>query len=510
MYVVGSIIKKALEIKQKLPLDKRKQEPILLQLKVLKKMLIKAQNTSFGEYYGFSDILKSKNLVTAFQSKIPIFDYNKMYNEWWYRSLNGESFVSWPGQVKYFALSSGTSEASSKYIPITPDMLKSIKKTSVRQIYSLGLYDLPKEFFQKKILMLGGSTHLNFNGTYYEGDLSGITASNIPFWFQHHYKPGKKLSRERDWKTKLDEIVQQAPSWDIGAIVGVPAWLQILLEKIIKTHNLETIHDIWPNLTVLCHGGVSFTPYQKSFEKLIKKPLVCIETYLASEGFIAYQTTPGNTSMKLVLDNGLFFEFVPFNNKNFDFNGNIIDNPIALTIDQINEGEDYALLLSSVAGIWRYLIGDVIRFTSKEKYEVQIVGRTKHYLSLCGEHLSVENMTRAIEMLEKECEVSICEFTVAGENHHQSMFVHNWWLGTKSEIDSKLAAQKIDEHLKILNDDYRVERLEAIKEVNAHILPVSKFYQFLEIKGKEGGQHKFPRVLKGKLLEEWKEFLKNN
>ena len=507
MPIVGSIIKRALELKSKLPRERKKIQPQREQLRQLKKLLRKGQITLFGEAFGFSHILKSKNCIEEFQKRVPVYDYTKMHNEWWYRSLSGESFVSWPGKVKYFALSSGTSEASSKYIPVTQDMIRAIKKTSIKQLVSLVQYEIPKEFFEKGILMLGGSTHPHFNGTYYEGDLSGITAGNIPFWFQHHYKPGKRLSKERDWNTKLDEIVAKAPQWDIGAIVGVPAWLQILMEKIIEKYNVKTIHDIWPNLTIFCHGGVSFTPYMKSFEKLVAKPLVYIETYLASEGFIAYQNKPASTGiMQMVVDNGLFYEFVPFTSENFDSDGNIKENPTAITIADVKPGVDYALLMSTVAGAWRYLIGDVIRFVSVEDYQIQIVGRTKHYLSLCGEHLSVDNMNRAIEMLEHECNVGIREFAVAGVPF-DSMFAHQWWLGTDDTIDASFAAEKIDEYLKVLNDDYRVERLEAIRNVSVKILPSSVFYDFMKMKGKEGGQNKFPRVLKGDKMNEWKDYL---
>ena len=218
MPFVGSIIKKALELKSKLPGERKKTLPHKEQLKQIKKLLRKGQITAFGEYFRFDEILKSKNLIAEFQKRVPVYDYTKMHNDWWYRCLSGESFVSWPGKIKYFALSSGTSEASSKYIPVTPDMIRAIKKTSIRQLTSLVHYDMPKDFFEKGILMLGGSTHLNFNGTYYEGDLSGITAGNIPFWFQHHYKPGKRLSKERNWNTKLNEIIAKAPEWDIGEI----------------------------------------------------------------------------------------------------------------------------------------------------------------------------------------------------------------------------------------------------------------------------------------------------
>jgi hypothetical protein len=505
MPIVGSIIKRALELRSMMSGERKKIIPIIEQKKQLRKLLRKGQITAFGEHFRFDEILKNKNIIEQYQITVPVYDYTRMHNEWWYRSLAGESFVTWPGKIRYFALSSGTSEASSKYIPVTQDMLKSIKKTSIRQIISLVQYDISKEFFQKGILMLGGSTHLNFNGTYYEGDLSGITAGNIPFWFQHHYKPGKRLSKERDWSTKLNEIVAKAPQWDIGAIVGVPAWLQILMEKIIETYNLKHIHEMWPNLTIFCHGGVSFSPYVKSFEKLIGKPLIYIETYLASEGFIAYQNKPAsNGIMQMVIDNGLFYEFVPFNQNNFDDEGNMKQNIETLTIDQVKTDTNYALLLSTVAGAWRYLIGDVIRFASVEDYQIQIVGRTKHYLSMCGEHLSVENMNRAIEMFENDFNIGIREFTLAGVPYG-SMFAHQWWIGSDEQIDEKLAAQKIDEYLKILNDDYRVERLEAIRNVSVRSLPVKVFYEFLKLKGKEGGQHKFPRVLKGEMALEWTE-----
>lgn len=509
MPIVGSIIKKALELKHKLPAERRKAQPAEQQQKVLKKMLRKAQITAFGEQYQFETILKNQKVIDEFQKRVPVYDYTKMHHDWWYRTLSGESFVTWPGKVKYFALSSGTSEASSKYIPITQDMIRAIKKTSIRQLVSLAQYDLPKDFFERGILMLGGSTHLNFNGTYFEGDLSGITAGTIPFWFQHHYKPGKRLSKERNWNTKLEEIVSRAPEWDIGAIVGVPAWLQILMERIIQRYNVKTIHDIWPNLKIFCHGGVSFTPYMKSFEKLIEKPLIYIETYLASEGFIAYQNIPDVHSMQLVLDNGLFYEFVPFTDDNFDQDSNIIDHPQTLTIENIKEGVDYALLITTVAGAWRYLIGDVIRFTSVENYQIQIIGRTKHYLSMCGEHLSVENMNRAIEMLDNEFNLGIREFAVAGIPN-DPMFAHQWWIGSETEIDNIVAAQKIDEFLKVLNDDYRVERLAAIRDVRVKILSIQVFYEFMKMKGKEGGQHKFPRVLKGEMLRDWVAFVEQH
>jgi hypothetical protein len=513
MPILGSIIKSAIELPGKIPLEKiRKAKPAKQQAATLKKLLRSAQYTSFGESYNFGSILKNKNVVDAFRKQVPIHDYNSIHQKWWYRTLNGEAFVSWPGKIKYFALSSGTSEASSKYIPVTAEMLAAIKKTSVKQLFTLAKYDLPREFYERGILMLGGSTHLQYNGTYYEGDLSGITAGNIPFWFQHFYKPGKRISKERDWTTKLDEIVKNARNWDIGVVSGVPAWIQIMMERIIRHYNVKTIHDIWPNLSIYVHGGVSFAPYAKTFEKLLSKPLIYIETYLASEGFIAYQGRPDTNAMQLVLDNGLFFEFVPFNEDNFDSDGQILQNATSYTIENVEEGKEYALLLSSCAGAWRYLIGDTIKFTSKALSEIVITGRTKHFLNLCGEHLSQENMNRAIQLMEEQLNIPVPEFTVAGIRH-DSMFAHKWYLGTTSDlasIDVQAVRDRIDQNLKDLNDDYRVERIAAIREVIVEVLPLHLFYDYMKLRGKEGGQNKFPRVIKNEKLSHWEAYLDNN
>lgn len=511
MPIIGSIIKRAIELRSLSVSENQKSfDGWKAQQAVLKSLLRKAQFTHFGEAHNFPEIIRSGDMVKAFQQQVPVFDYNSIFSNWWYRSQNGEPYVTWPGKVKYFALSSGTSEASSKYIPVTGDVLRSIQRTSVRQLLSLAQYNFPPEFFEKGkgILMLGGSTHLQFNGSYYAGDLSGITTGNIPFWFQFFYKPGRRISKERDWTVKLEEIVRRAKDWDIGVIVGVPAWLQILLEKVIERYSLKNIHEIWPNLSIYVHGGVSFAPYVKGFERLLGKPLIYMETYLASEGFIAYQKRPHVDSMQMSLDTGLFFEFIPFNNNNFDDEGNLRSHPEALTLNQIEEEKEYALLISSNAGAWRYLIGDTIKFTSKKLSEIRITGRTKHYLSLCGEHLSVENMNRAVEMMSHELNITVREFTVAGIKH-SSMFAHKWFIGTDDELNPETARDIIDNNLKILNDDYRVERIEAIKEIFVEVLPTKVFYQWMRDHGKEGAQNKFPRVIRAKQLEEWESYIQN-
>jgi len=506
MPLLGSLIKQVIKARSLVKLRRLTAET--QQKQVLRKLLRKAEFTEFGKHYKFSVTVNSKNIREDFRESVPAFNYNSIYNQWWYRLLNEEENICWPGKTKYFALSSGTSESASKHIPVTDDMSRMMQRASIRQILSLANYNLQADIYEKGILMLGGSTHLHRHGNYFEGDLSGINASKIPFWFQLFYKPGKKISRERDWEKKLDEITDKAPQWDVAFIVGVPAWIQIMLERIIKRYNLKTIHDLWPNLVLYVHGGVSFEPYKKAFAKLLGKPLFYADTYLASEGFIAFQTGPDATGMKLILDNGIYFEFIEFNENNFDYYGELLPGAKTLHIGEVKENVSYALLLSTCSGAWRYLIGDVIKFTSVEKSEIVIAGRTKHYLSLCGEHLSVENMNKAIELCADEFNVAIKEFCVAGIPY-QSMFAHQWYIGCDEEVDTEKFRARLDENLKKLNDDYAVERIAALKNILVEIIPNNYFYKWMEARHKVGGQNKFPRVMRGTLFEEWKKFVES-
>lgn len=505
MAVLGKALKRAIGLRKTVEKISFRRNRLKVQETTLLKLLRKSRNTAFGVHYGFSDILWSSDPVAKFREQVPVHDYNKIHEKWWHRSLDGEANVCWPGQVNYFALSSGTSGSPSKHIPVTNDMLKAIRRTSIRQIFTLAWYDMPEELFEKGILMVGGSTHLNYNGLYYEGDLSGITAGNIPFWFQHFYKPGPEISKERDWNAKLDEIVRNAKDWDIGIIVGVPAWIQIISEKIIAYYGVNSIHDIWPNLMVYCHGGVSFEPYRKGFEKLMGKPMVYIDTYLASEGYLAIQSRNPN-AMQLVLNGGIFFEFVPFNDKNFTTDSELVGDPQTLTIDEVKEGEDYAILLSTCAGAWRYLIGDTIKFVDVEKHEIIITGRTKHYLSLCGEHLSVDNMNKAIRLVSEEMNIDVKEYTVAGIPH-DSLFAHKWFIGADVKVDKVQFRQLLDEKLCELNDDYKVERSAALKDVIVEVIPSKVFYDWLDANVKVGAQTKFPRVMKRDKVADWEAFV---
>jgi hypothetical protein len=507
-----SLIDIRLPKKLALALNLPVSDPRRQQLKVLRKLLRKARFTQFGQTYHFDEILLSKHPGKKFQQLVPTFDYSNIYQTWWHKTLEGVPDVCWPGMINYFALSSGTSEAASKYIPITKELIRSNTLTSVRQLISLAKYEnVPKSAVGKGWMILGGSTQLQKGPTYFAGDLSGIQQRNIPFWFQGLglYKPGKKIARERDWSKKLEEVVEHAPNWDIGFIVGVPAWLQRCMEKIIERYQLNSIHDIWPNLAFYVHGGVALEPYKKGFDKLLGKPITYIETYLASEGFLAYQNRQDADGMHLALNNNIFFEFVPFDEQNFDADGNMVDNPDALMIHEIEEHKDYALLISTNAGAWRYAIGDTVRLVNREKSEVIITGRTKHFLSLVGEHLSVDNMNKAIEMVSEELNISIPEFTVAGVPHGL-FFAHHWFVATNDQVDTEQLRNLIDQKLRLLNDDYEVERRHALKAVELTVLTEQNFLDFMATKGKMGGQHKFPRVLKGTMLQDWQAFLRSS
>lgn len=507
MPILGSIIKSAIDIRSRIPTRRNAYNQ---QVKQLQKLITKAQFTDFGKQFNFSELSLMEDPIKAFQKNVPIYDYQSIFDAWWHRALKGERDICWPGKIKYFALSSGTSESASKHIPVTKDQIKAIHKGTIKQILSTRHFNFSKEQYETEILFVGGSTNLNFNGTYFSGDLSGIAAGSQPRWFQNFTLPGKDIGSLKNWESKLQEIVDKAKQWNVGFICGVPAWIQILFERIIKQYNVSSIHDVWPNLAIFVHGGVAIQPYKKSIDALCGKPLIYLDTYMASEGFIAYQERPNEPQgMKLITDNKMFFEFVPFIEENFDQDGNIKPNATALNITEVEMDKEYALLISNCAGAWRYLIGDTVKFADLKRCEIVVTGRTKHFLSLCGEHLSVDNMNRAVSLTSEDLNIHINEYCVVGIPY-QGLFAHHWYIGTDKPVDVALLKEKIDGHLKVLNDDYIVERQHALKEVLVTVLPNQAFIDFLASKNKLGGQSKFPRVLKGKALNEWLAFLEKH
>lgn len=506
MSIIRKLVKQGLELKSIFAIKQPKAYD--LQSNLLRNLIEEAQNTAYGKEYGFKELYFSDNIVEDFRKHVPLVNYSGMH-PWWQRAYEGEPDVTWPGKTQHFALSSGTSEGASKYIPVTKQMVKAIKRTSIKQILAIARSPLPKEFITKHSLMVGGSTDLHFNGISFSGDLSGITQGNIPFWFQPFSKPERRIMKRRNWEEKLDEMVLEAKGWDIGMIAGVPAWIQILFERIIDHYQVENIHQVWPNFKVYIHGGVAFGPYKKAFQRLLGEEIMYFETYLASEGFLAYQKRHEAPGMALQLSNGVYFEFIPFNKDNFTEDGDMKPNAEAVSILEVEPDIDYALIISTVSGAWRYLIGDVIRFTSHTDMEIVITGRTKHFLSLCGEHLSVDNMTKAVQLIQDEFELEIQEFTVVGVPY-QGMFAHHWYLAIDQPVERINLTERLDQHLKNLNDDYAVERNHALKNIIVEPVPSQLFIDFLKQNGKIGGQVKFPRVLKGEKALAWQNFLQEN
>ena len=507
MALLGNLISRSLQLRKQFNLPVA--TPQTYQRHALRQLLERGQYTAFGKHYGFGDILSQEiDFIKAFRERVPVHTYTDMHDKWWHRCQEGEENVTWPGKVKYFALSSGTSESASKHIPVTQDMIKSIKKVGFKQLYSMANFQIPPVAFEKGILMLGGTTSLFEKGEYYEGDMSGISAKNMPRWMSSLlYKPGQRISKRPKWEDRIKLIVEKADQWDVGTICGVPAWVQIVLERVIKHHKVKNIHEIWPNLSVYIHGGVSMEPYRESFKKLWgKKKVTFIETYMASEGSFGFQARP-DAGIKLVLNAGIFFEFIPFTEENFDEEGNPKPNPDIYKVSEVQEGVEYAVVLSTCAGAWRYLIGDVVRFTDAAEHEIAIVGRTKQFLSLCGEHMSVDNMNKAVEIVSKKLNITIREFAVAGLKH-DGMFAHQWYIGCDNpNVDANQLKTLLDETLGKLNDDYEVERTSALKDIFVEILPESTFIGYLRSKGKEGAMSKFPRVLKGAQLADWEAYL---
>lgn len=475
------------------------------QEKTLKKMLFTARKTAFGKEYGFEEILISNNPYAQFSKRVPVSNYSTMH-PWWQREFKGEANVTWRGLPKFFALSSGTTEGSSKYIPISEDGLKAFLRASRRQLFAVFKTDVPKDFFTKEYLMVSGCTNLDYNGINYSGDLSGITAANVPSWFGRFAIPDEHITGEKDWNKKIAMMVEHAKDWDVVMIAGAPAWVKMLFEKILEHYKLKHIHEIWPNFSVYTWGAVSIVPYKSQIDAMMGQPIKYIESYLASEAFIAFQTKPESEGMRLVFKNKTFYEFVPFTSENFSDDGEILPNAQVIGLAEVEENKDYAILITTCSGAWRYLIGDTIRFVNADTCEIKISGRTKQYLSICGEHLSIDNMNEGIDRVARVLGTSFPEYTVKGVKGETAMG-HHWYLACDDKVDPELVRQKLDEVLGELNDDYAVERKHVLTEMKLTLLPEAVFLDWMKERGKYGGQSKFPRVLPDTLYKDWLEYL---
>lgn len=503
MAIIGSLIKGAIDLKGALSSETNHIEE---QKKILEDLLKKALETDFGKKYNFDSILEADNIQSAYSNSVPYFDYHQLYEKWWSRVIKGEKNITWPGTPDYFALSSGTTGKKSKRIPVTNEMIEAIRKAGIKQVEALSNFDLPSEFFEKEIMMLGSSTDLQEKDGHLEGEISGISASNIPFWFEGYYKPGKEISKIEDWDKRVQKIAEKAKEWDIGALSGIPSWIELMLQKVIEHHNLNNIHDIWPNLQVYTSGGVAFAPYEKSFNSLLDHPITVIDTYLASEGFIAYQERPETDAMKLITDNGIYFEFVPFKPEYINQDGSLQQDAPSITLAEVEVDQDYVLLISTVSGAWRYIIGDTIEFTDIDRAEIRITGRTKFFLNVVGSQLSVQKMNIALREIEAKFNIKVPEFTLSATRINEE-FYHHWYLGTETDITNEELAEALDDILKEANKNYRVARSKALKGVKVTKVPIDYFSEWSGAQKKKGGQVKMERVMSEEKFNEWETFV---
>lgn len=505
MKIIGRLLKKTAEVGYKR--NHNKGLGFEHQIHSLRYLLEKAKKTDFGKNHDFVTLLKSESIVKDYQKEVPIVDYEEFYQTWLHRSIDGVKDHTWPGKIKYYALSSGTTGSPSKRIPVTKETIRSFQKTSMKQIMTLHQMDLPVEFFQKSILVVGGSTELNHVENHIEGDLSGILKKHTSWIVYPFTQPSNKVADIKDWNKKLDKMVEEAPKWDIGVVAGVPSWCIMLMERIIEKHKLNSIHDVWPNFHVYVHGGVFMQPYLQRMQRVCGQKVHLLDTYLASEGYFAYQSIPDTDSMKLLLNNDIFFEFVPFDEVHFTSDGTLKNRYKALTVDEVEEGKEYALVISTNAGLWRYLIGDLVRFTDVENRQIKITGRIKQYLSLVGEHLSLDNINQALVATCKEMGVEVDEFCIYCDIANQR---HMWTVGSTLQVDTELFIQKLDFNLGLLNDDYRSVRKASLNTPTLQCVKTNLFYKYMEKMGKLGSQNKFPRVMNEYQASEWKRFLSDH
>lgn len=475
------------------------------QLDTLARLMQQARYTEFGMYHDFKGSLKSSDLIAAFQATVPITNYENFHDDWLHRAIDGESDLIWPGLIKFYALSSGTTKGGSKYIPVSESMLRQFKKTSFQQVSEISSYQLRASLIKSKALIIGGSTSLRIQGDIRMGDLSGILARNKSWVFSSMSKPGKKIAQISDWEDKMNKIVERAPKWNIGVIAGVPSWISLLLERIIKRYQLNSIHDIWPNLQLYVHGGIFLEPYKDKIDKMCSKPLFYQNTFLASEGYFGYQKDLNNPHMTLLTNHGIFYEFAEASSFESLRYGQF-DEVKTITLNEVQPNVPYCMIISTCSGLWRYNLGDLIVFEDVEARRFKIIGRVSYNLNICGEHLSEENISTAVVDTGRRYGAEIQEFC---SYPNRKTNRHEWYIGVDRSIPESEFEVYLDERLKQLNDDYYTSRKFILKRPKVKTLPIDKFYEFMAIHHRIGSQSKFPRVLNETLVRKWEAFLSN-
>jgi hypothetical protein len=462
--------------------------PFQVQEDVLFNLLLKAKNTEFGTQYGFSSI----KTYTDFKNQIPIKNYEELFP--YIRKLRmGYENVLWPGETRWFAKSAGTTNAKSKFIPISEIALIDCHYKAGKDMLAIYCHNHSNtKLFNGKGLMLGGSQNIQTSKNYIEGDLSAILLDNFPFWVNMHRIPDLQTALHPIWKEKLKQIVKQGIQENVTSLTGAPSWMLIILQKILLETKTKNISEVWPNLELYMHGGMNFSPYKEQFKKLIpSKEMNYMECYNASEGSFAIQDQTHNNEMLLMLDYGIFYEFIDMK----DLKNGSKD---AIGLDEVKLGNTYAIVISTNAGLWRYLIGDTIAFTSLSPFRIKIIGRTKSFINAFGEELVIENAEIAIQEACKNNNAIVKEFTAAPlyiDNKNSG--AHQWLIEfEKQPNDLNAFTLELDKVLKNINSDYKAKRTNdfILKLPKVQVAKTGTFYTWLKKKEKLGGQNKIPRL----------------
>ena len=476
--------------------------PIDVQEELLKGLINKAKHTEIGNQYDFNSI----KTYADFAKRVPVTTYED--NESNYeRARKGESNIFWPTPIKWFAKSSGTTNAKSKFLPVSNESLEECHYAASKDLLCLYLNNNPdSELFLGKSLRLGGSKELyKENGTVF-GDLSAILIDNMPFWAEFSSTPSNEVSLMPDWETKMQAIVDKTINENVTSLLGVPSWVLVLLNQVVESTGKNNLFEIWPNLEVYFHGGVSFDPYLEQYKKLLpKNNFLYYETYNASEGFFAIQDRNNSKELLLMLDYGIFYEFIPMDT--YDSMEEII-----IPLSEVQLDKNYAIVITTNAGLWRYKIGDTIRFTSINPYRIKVTGRTKHHINVFGEELIIENAEAALRKAAKLTHSEIIDYT-AGPifMEGKEKGAHEWIIEFKKHpYDIDTFNQLLDAFLQEVNSDYEAKRYRNItlKFPKIHTARKDLFKDWLKQNDKLGGQHKIPRLSNSREFLE--ELLKNN
>ncbi len=462
--------------------------PIATQREVLQHLVTAGQYTEFGKKYNFSKLFT----LREFKKNVPIHEYDDL-KPYIMRMMTGEANVLWNTPVNWFAKSSGTTSDKSKFIPISEESLHDNHFKASKDVLSNYYKYFPSsDLLTGKGLVVGGSHQISkVNEEIQYGDLSAVLMQNSPFWGQWLRTPELSVALLDEWENKIEKLVQITAEENVTSLAGVPTWTLILLKRILEIKAKATIKEVWPNLELYINGGVSFIPYKEQFDRIIGGKINYLEIYNASEGFIAAQQSPDDDGLLLFTEHGIFYEFMPVEEYGKD-------HPQTVGLKSIEIGKNYALVISTTGGLWRYLIGDTVQFTSRNPYKIKVTGRLKHYMNAFGEEVIVDNSDKAIAIAAEKTNAVVNDYTAAPVYFSDHNNGAHEWLVEFDEPPATMSAfvTALDNALKEINSDYEAKRHKniALRLPIIRSMPKGTFTKWLHSKGKLGGQHKVPRL----------------